>query len=74
VTFVTLVIRERPWSDPLWITVRCWGALAEKAAKIPKGATVSVDGRIENHRFSDRQGNTIERPEIIADFIDVESL
>jgi single-stranded DNA-binding protein len=41
--------------------------MAEKVAKLEKGALVVVTGRLESHSWQDRQGNTQSQVEIVIE-------
>jgi single-strand DNA-binding protein len=50
-----------------WFRCVAWGNLAEKVAKLEKGAPVLVTGRLESHSWLDKQGNTQSRVEIVVE-------
>lgn len=42
---------------PTWIKCTAWNALADKLhAGIPKGTIVAVSGKIENRKYTDKEG------------------
>jgi single-strand DNA-binding protein len=50
-----------------WFRCVAWGNMAEKVAKLEKGARVVVTGRLESHSWQDKQGNTQSRVEIVVE-------
>jgi single-strand DNA-binding protein len=50
-----------------WFRCVAWGNMAEKVAKLEKGALVVVTGRLESHSWQDKQGNTQSRVEIVVE-------
>jgi single-strand DNA-binding protein len=50
-----------------WFRCVAWGSMAEKVAKLEKGALVVVTGRLESHSWQDKQGNTQSRVEIVVE-------
>jgi single-strand DNA-binding protein len=50
-----------------WFRCVAWGSMAEKVAKLEKGARVVITGRLESHSWQDKQGNTQSRVEIVVE-------
>jgi single-strand DNA-binding protein len=50
-----------------WFRCVAWGNMAEKVAKLEKGARVVVTGRLESHNWQDKQGNNQSRVEIVVE-------
>jgi single-strand DNA-binding protein len=50
-----------------WFRCVAWGSMAEKVAKLEKGARVVVTGRLESHSWQDKQGNLQSRVEIVVE-------
>lgn len=68
---------DRPYQDKNgvrqtdYFTVTCWGALASNCSKfLEKGRKVAVSGRMENHSYEGRDGQTRYVSEIIADEVE----
>lgn len=56
-----------------WINIIAWGKTAEVAEKyVSKGSTVLVEGKIQNRKWVDRDGNTRYVTEISATNIQVD--
>lgn len=47
--------------------VTLWGELGEHAAQLDKGTSVIVIGRLEQREYQDREGNSRQSWEVIAD-------
>ncbi len=52
-----------------WHNVNCWDALADKMAKMSKGAKVLVEGKIKTRSYQDKDGATRYITEILANTI-----
>jgi single-strand DNA-binding protein len=50
-----------------WFRCVAWGSMAEKVAKLEKGARVVVTGRLESHSWQDKQGQLQSRVEIVIE-------
>jgi single-strand DNA-binding protein len=50
-----------------WFRCVAWGNMAEKVAKLEKGARIVVTGRLESHSWQDKQGNSQSRVEIVVE-------
>jgi single-strand DNA-binding protein len=50
-----------------WFRCVAWGNMAEKMAKLEKGARVVVTGRLESHSWQDKQGQLQSRVEIVVE-------
>jgi single-strand DNA-binding protein len=59
------------WEDkPNFFDVTVWGAQGENCARfLSKGRPVAIDGRLEWREFQDREGNTRQAIDIIADAV-----
>lgn len=72
VAYLTIVVPMPGEDNDEWISVRCWGKLAERVEReIPKGSQISVDGRVEFRKVRDKYGVDQLRPEVIADYIEL---
>ena len=55
-------------NDADWFRIKVWGKSAEFVADyLTKGRLVSVEGRIETRKWTDKEGNDREIMEVIAD-------
>lgn len=54
---------------PLWLKIVCFGRVAETLAKHQKGDLLSVSGRLEVSRWTDREGKAREQLQVIADTV-----
>lgn len=53
-----------------FIAVTCWDGLAENVAKFTsKGKLVGVDGKLNQRKFTDKNGNNRNVIEVVADSI-----
>jgi single-strand DNA-binding protein len=50
-----------------WFRCVAWGNMAEKIAKLEKGARIVVTGRLESHSWQDKQGQFQSRVEIVVE-------
>jgi single-strand DNA-binding protein len=50
-----------------WFRCVAWGSVAEKVARLEKGARVVVTGRLESHSWQDKQGQLQSRVEIVVE-------
>ena len=59
------------WEDkPNYFDVTVWGAQGENCARfLAKGRPVALDGRLEWREWQDKEGNTRQSTEIIADSV-----
>jgi single-strand DNA-binding protein len=59
------------WVDkPNYFDVTVWGAQGENCARfLSKGRPVAIDGRLEWREWQDKEGNTRQSVEIIADAV-----
>jgi single-strand DNA-binding protein len=59
------------WVDkPNYFDVTVWGAQGENCARfLAKGRPVAIDGRLEWREWQDKEGNTRQSVEIIADAV-----
>ena len=59
------------WEDkPNYFDVTVWGAQGENCARfLSKGRPVAVDGRLEWREWQDKEGNTRQSIDIIADAV-----
>lgn len=54
-------------NDTQWHTIVAWGTLADIAERIlHKGSQVTIDGKLFNRSFTDREGNKRTTTEIVA--------
>jgi single-strand DNA-binding protein len=67
--FTVAVSRSRNATD--FFPVRCFGKLAEPAARIKKGTKVIVEGRVEIDRFIPKQGEPRKTVRVLADAVRV---
>src|SRR5690348_10885159 len=52
---------------PLWVGVVAFGRVAEDLERHGKGDLLSVSGRVQRKNWTDREGNTRESLQVIAD-------
>ena len=59
------------WEDkPNYFDVTVWGAQGENCARfLSKGRPIALDGRLEWREWQDKEGNTRQSTEIIADSV-----
>ena len=59
------------WEDkPNYFDVTVWGAQGENCARfLAKGRPVAIDGRLEWREWQDKEGNTRQNVEIVADSV-----
>jgi single-strand DNA-binding protein len=59
------------WEDkPNYFDVTVWGAQGENCARfLAKGRPIALDGRLEWREWQDKEGNTRQSTEIIADSV-----
>jgi single-strand DNA-binding protein len=59
------------WTDkPNYFDVTVWGAQGENCARfLSKGRPVAIDGRLEWREWQDKEGNTRQSVDIIADAV-----
>ncbi len=59
------------WEDkPNYFDVTVWGAQGENCARfLAKGRPVAIDGRLEWREWQDKEGNTRQNVEIVADAV-----
>lgn len=54
-------------SQTNWLDVTAWGKTAEFVCKyFPKGALISIDGRLQSRSYQDKNGNNRTAIEIVA--------
>lgn len=70
---VDLAESREPAADepppPLWIGIVAFGRQAEMLLKHSKGDLLSVSGRVQRSRYTDRHGDSREQLQVIADSI-----
>ena len=55
-------------SQTEWHNIVLWRGLAEVAEKyLKKGASIYIEGKIKNRKWEDKEGNTRNNTEILAD-------
>jgi single-strand DNA-binding protein len=52
---------------PTFHSVIAWGKMAEAVANFPKGSKVFVQGRIEKRSYENKEGQTVNLTEVVAD-------
>ena len=59
------------WEDkPNYFDITVWGAQGENCARfLAKGRPVAIDGRLEWREWQDKEGNTRQNVEIVADAV-----
>ncbi|MBA3408150.1 MAG: single-stranded DNA-binding protein [Solirubrobacterales bacterium] len=59
------------WEDkPNYFDITVWGAQGENCARfLAKGRPIALDGRLEWREWQDKEGNTRQSTEIIADSV-----
>ena len=65
---------ERSWKDKTFSTVHrvvAWGLIAQNNKDIKAGAQVMVDGRLDNRKYQDKEGNDKWISEINANDVQV---
>ena len=63
--------RNGAGSEPVYVDVVTWGAQAENVAQhLTKGRRVAVVGRLEFRRWTDAQGATHSKHEVVASEVD----
>jgi len=57
------------WQDRTeWHRVVAWGNAADKAARLAKGQTVYIEGKIQTRKWQDKDGNDRYKTEIVANY------
>lgn len=66
---VAVDVQERNVEDPEpeWLGVVCFGGQADKLLQHAKGETLSVSGRVQRNRWTDRDGNERVQFQVVAD-------
>lgn len=64
---LAVTVPRKGENDTLWMDVKCFGKTAERAAELPKGAAVSVEGRLDVERWRDPQGEGRSKTVVMAD-------
>jgi single-strand DNA-binding protein len=54
-------------SEPTYHRLVCWGALADVAQRITKGAPLFAEGRIQHSTWKDKDGAEKSASEIVVD-------
>jgi len=59
------------WTDkPNYFDISVWGAQGENCAQyLAKGRPIAIDGRLEWREWQDKEGNTRQNVEIVADSV-----
>lgn len=58
--------------QPMWLSVQCWRELAEQMQKIVrKGSLVLVSGRLDVHKYTDKNNVVRTAVEVIAHTVQV---
>lgn len=73
-TFFSLVVgrnfKTNDGQDADFITVVCWGKVAENTATYcSKGSLVSIDGRLQSRTYENNNGDRIFVTEVVADSV-----
>ena len=57
------------WQDRTeWHRVVAWGPAADKAARLDKGQTIYLEGKIQTRKWQDKNGNDRYSTEIVASY------
>ncbi len=54
-------------SEPTYHRLVCWGTLADLAKRIPKGAPLFAEGRIQHSTWKDKDGAEKMSSEVVVD-------
>lgn len=63
-------VKEQWTQETEWHNIKCWGKLAESAAKLTKGAEVLIQGRKKTEKYTNRDGVEVVKVVTIADKIE----
>ncbi len=66
---VNLPIANQDDTITIWYSVCAFNRQAEELAKLKKGALVSLAGRVQGNRYTNKDGEEVEQMQIVVDAI-----